>query len=227
MSFRLIYLAGIDGSGKSTQAERYVGEAREQGRPWVYRWARWEPWITGPVMALGRRFVSRGSGRGSTRPEDDEGYESFTSGKQKLFSRKWIRTLWAGVVLLEYLPQVWWRLGLSLVRGKIVLCDRYLPDVWVDLAVNFSEGKEGVLRLSKHPLCRLFPRIDRMVFLDVEPKVGYQRKNDGTPLHYLEDRRPLYLSLEGIIDFTRVDANGSIEEVSEALGKVLAGEDYR
>ncbi len=225
MKSRLVYLAGIDGSGKSTQAVRFVEAAQADGQPWVYRWARWEPWLTDPIMKLGRRLVSRGSGRGSARPEDDAGYESFTAGKQRIFRRRWVRSLWTIVVLLEYLPQAWWRLGPSLLSGKTVLCDRYLPDVWVDLAVNFSEGVEGVERLSRHPLCRLFPPIDRMVFLDVDPQVGFTRKRDGTPLRYLQDRRPLYLGLQRVLDFTGVDANGSVEEVSEALRQVLYGED--
>jgi len=221
MRGRLVYLAGLDGSGKSTQAEAFVLAHRDDPALWSYRWARWEPAITGPLMALARRILGRGSGRGSRRPEDDEGYAEFTQGKQRVFRRSWLRGLWATLVFLEYLPQAWWRLGPALFSGRRVLCDRYLPDLWVDLAVNFGEGSEGVARLSRHPLCRLFPRMERMIYLDVDPEVGFRRKSDGTPLAYLKERRPLYLGLAERIPFSRIDANGSIEEVSEALGRCL------
>jgi thymidylate kinase len=219
VSGTLIYLGGLDGSGKSTQAVRFVAERHAER--WSYRWARWEPFFTAPLMKAARAFVSRGSGRGSARPTDDAGYAEFTREKKQVFRRSWAQKLWTALVLLEYLPQVWWRLGPSRLFQRRILCDRYLPDLWVDLAVNFDSGPEGVRELSRHPLCRLFPRIDRMVFLDVDPAVGCRRKCDGTPQAYLEERRPLYLALAEVLPFTAIGANGSIEEVSEALGKVL------
>lgn len=224
MSFTLVYLAGLDGSGKSTQAQLYVSRSRGHGAHWSYRWARWEPFLTAPLMRLARKILGRGTEHGSDRPRDDEGYESFTQGKQRLFRSAWRRRLWTTVVLLEYLPQAWWRLGGSWIRGERVLCDRYLPDLWVDLAVNFASGSEGVEELARHPLCRLFPRIDRMIFLDVDPRIGFQRKSDGTPLAYLEERRPLYLALQRVLPFTLVDANGSVEKVAEAMLRAMESE---
>jgi thymidylate kinase len=216
-----VYLAGLDGSGKSTQAQRFLTRAATRGERWNYRWARWEPFLSAPLMRLARKVLARGTGRGSGRPDDDEGYSDFTAGKQRIFRKTWARRLWTTAVLLEYLPQVWWRLGGSRLRGKRVLCDRYLPDLWVDLTVNFASGPEGVRSLARHPLCRLFPRIDRMIFLDVKPEIGFQRKSDGTPRAYLEERRPLYLAVTEIIPSRIVDANGSVEEVAEALQVAL------
>lgn len=224
MRSTLVYLAGLDGSGKSTQAQLYVLRARTRGHDWRYRWARWEPFLTAPLMRLARGILGRGSDRGFSRPEDDAGYANFTEGKRRVFRSGWRRRVWTTVVLLEYLPQAWWRLGGSRLRGERVLCDRYLPDLWVDLAVNFASGPQGVQELARHPLCRLFPAIDRMIYLDVEPDVGFQRKSDGTPLAYLEERRPLYLALERVLPFQRVDANGSVEEVASALTAALERE---
>ncbi len=221
MSSTLVYLAGLDGSGKSTQAQLYASQARKRGEVWDYRWARWEPFITSPLMRLARWILGRGAKRGSSRPRDDAGYEDFTQGKQRVFRSAWRRKVWTTVVLLEYLPQAWWRLGGSRLSGERILCDRYLPDLWVDLAVNFASGPAGIEALAHHPLCRLFPRIDRMIFLDVDPRIGFERKNDGTPLAYLEERRPLYLALETVLPFQRVNANGSVEEVAKGLREAM------
>ncbi len=217
MKSTLVYLAGLDGSGKSTQAQLYLSQARLRGQDWNYRWARWEPCLTAPLMRLARKVLGRGTERGSSRPEDDAGYASFTQGKQRIFRHAWSRRLWTTAVLLEYLPQVWWRLGATRMRGKRLLCDRYLPDLWVDLAVNFATGVRGVEELARHPLCHLFPKVDRMIFLDVDPRVGFERKSDGTPRAYLEERRPLYLALTRILPSRVIDANGTVEEVAREL----------
>lgn len=220
---RLVYFAGLDGSGKTTQAERAVAERVARGEKWAYRWVRWEPRITGPFMALARRALQRG--KGSARPADDPGHRSFVSGKRALFRRRWLRELWTVVVFLEYLPQMAWRLLPSLWSGKTVVCDRFVPDVWVDLALNFDEGFEGVERLSRHPLSRLFPHVDYLVFLELPAKTGYERKMDGTPLEYLEEREPLYARLSQLYPSATIDARPPLDEVAAAVRTALDGLD--
>lgn len=186
-----------------------------QGKRWTYRWARWEPRVTGPLMALARKMIRKGGGSG--RPADDAGHAEFVAGKRSVFRQKWRRDVWATLVLLEYLPQMAWRLLPALWGGGTVACDRYLPDVWIDLALNFDEGIDGVERLSRHPLSRLFPKPDHLVFLDLPPRVGYERKMDGTPLAYLEEREPLYRWLASRYPSTTVDATSSLDEVAACL----------
>ena len=212
---RLIYFAGLDGSGKTTQAERAVS-----GRSgWEYRWVRWEPRLTGPLMGLGRWFAR--AGKGSDRPADDAGHQDFVAGKRKLFRRRWVRALWTNLVLLEYLPQMAWRLLPALWSGRCVVCDRYLPDLWIDLALNYGEGFEGVRRLSGHPLARLFPRPGHTILLECPPETGFARKRDGTPLAYLRERAPLYARLGELGPVTIVDASASMEDVAREIGATL------
>jgi thymidylate kinase len=167
------------------------------------------------MMAIARRMI-RGKG-GSGRPADDTGHAEFVAGKRSLFRSRWRCDLWATVVLLEYVPQMAWRLLPSLGRGGTVVCDRYVPDVWIDLALNFGEGVDGVARLARHPLSRLFPKPDHLVLLDLPPRVGYERKRDGTPLAYLEEREPFYRWLATQYPSTTVDATDSLEEVGRRL----------
>jgi thymidylate kinase len=212
---RLVYFAGLDGSGKTTQAERLVAARSESGQRWTYRWVRWEPWLTRPFMSIARR-VLRGGGT-SERPEDDTGHAEFVAGKRAVFRQKWRRDLWTALVLLEYLPQMAWRLLPALRRGGTVVCDRYVPDLWIDLAMNFGEGVEGVDRLAQHPLSRLFPAVDHLVLLELPARVGFERKRDGTPLAYLEEREPFYRHLAGMYPATVVDASASLEAVADEV----------
>jgi thymidylate kinase len=218
---RLYYFTGLDGSGKTTQAEALVARLGGSRAGWVYRWARWDPYVTSPLMALARRLLRRGKGEGSGRPTDDRGHAEFKQQKQKLFRSGAARRMWTWMVLLEYLPQAWLRLLPPLWRGRHIVCDRYLPDVWIDLAMNFGEGSDGVARLRAHPLCRLFPRPDRTLLFDVDPATGFARKQDGTPLAYLADREPLYRGLTELLDAVVVDANAPLEDVARQVREAM------
>lgn len=170
-------------------------------------------------MKLGRKCVRRGAG--SERPADDAGHREFVAGKRAIFRRPWVRAVWTSLVLLEYLPQMAWRLLPSLWSGRTVVCDRYVPDVWIDLAMNYGQDFEGVRRLSRHPLSRLFPRPDHIVLLDLPARTGFERKRDGTPLAYLQEREPLYARLGELAPLTVVDATASLDEVARSVGAVL------
>lgn len=219
---RLLFLTGLDGCGKTTQAQLLLDHLRRTDGNWVYRWARWKPLLTLPLMMVARWVLQKG--KTASRPTDDSGHTRFVSDKRRVFGSRWLRDLWSSLVLLEYLPQAWWRLLPPLWRGQNVICDRYLPDVWIDLAMNFGEGVEGVARLRRHPLCRLFPKPRQTVLLDVDPRIGFARKQDGTPLAYLSDRRPLYRSLPALLDADVVDANAPAEDVARELLDALGAE---
>lgn len=216
----LIFLTGLDGSGKTTQAKRLIEVAPEG---WTYRWVRWEPWLTRPLMSLARHTLSPAGG--GQRPEDDQGHARFRDRKRGLFRRRWLRAVWTTVVLLEYLPQAWWRLAVPMVRGRTIVCDRYWPDVLVDLAMNYGTGSEGVEQLAGHPLLNLFPAPSTVVYFDVDPQVGYDRKRDGTPLAYLEDRHPVYHAWAERAGAIVLDANRPLEDVQAALREALLGGD--
>jgi thymidylate kinase len=216
-----ILITGLDGSGKTTQAQRLLAET-SAGARFRYVWARWEPYLTRPLMAVGRRRVG-GRARGE-RPSDDAGHADFVGRKQRLFRRRALRSLWTGVVLLEYLPQIWLRMLPALTARRHVLCDRALPDLWVDLAMNYGGDPTRLVELARHPLCRLFPRLDLVVLLAVPPEVGYERKRDGTPLAYLQAREPLYAALAAILPLRRVSAAGSPDAVQAELRQALAKE---
>ena len=216
-----ILITGLDGSGKTTQAQRLLAETAAGSR-FRYVWARWEPYLTRPLMAAGRRRIGgRPSGE---RPQDDAGHADFVGRKQRLFRRRTLRALWTSVVLLEYLAQIWSRMLPAVWRRQHVLCDRALPDLWVDLAMNYGGETQRLHELARHPLCRLFPRLDLVVLLVVPPEVGFDRKRDGTPLAYLRAREPLYAELAQLLPLRQVDAAASPDAVQAELRRCLAGE---
>jgi len=213
----LVLFTGIDGSGKTTQALDCVRENPGLG----YRWLRWEPYLTRPAMALMRLLMRREAGGNSERPIDDSGHREFVGKKQRFFQSAWRQRLWTTVVLLEYLPQCLFRLGLARVRARRILCDRYLHDVAIDLSLNYGTGVEGIQAVLQHPLARLFPRPDLILVFDLEPRAAFERKQDGTPLAYMEHRVPLYQSLIDESTGRRIDASRPRMEVLREVVAVL------
>lgn len=207
----LVVLSGLDGTGKSTQARILAEGLRENGIRSATIWNRWEPKLTGPIVSLARRVISRSS----DAPTAD--YERFTAGKRRRMRSPFRRALWQAMVWGEYAGQVHGRLRRAGIGRGVVVCDRFVYDTLVDIAINFSLGPDELDRITGHPFLSLFPRPQLVFIIDIDPETGARRKSDGTPPAYLADRRPLYLAVAKRANAIVVDGNRSIDEVAAAI----------
>jgi len=66
-----------------------------------------------------------------------------------------------------------------LLRGRVVVCDRYTMDSWVALLYKFGEDREYPVQLAI--LRALSPVPRRAYFLDVPGEVASARKSDFGP----------------------------------------------
>ncbi len=205
----LICLLGIDGSGKSTQAAVLVRSLREQDIPAIHTWVRWKPILMLPVRFLGRILVRR---RGAGSQTHD--YEGFTESKREILRGRLQATLWKHLTLLEHAIQVFFKVRIPMAMGRTVVADRYVYDTLIDLSVNLDREPTELL---KEPLLRLFPVPNLSILLDVNPRVGAERKSDGTPEAYLVERRALYRSLSDTLGMEEVDAERSPMEVETEI----------
>lgn len=206
-----ICFVGIDGSGKTLQAERLVSSLRQRGIQCDYTWCRYSPRLLDPLNKLAKKLIRRRKG--------GSGYQGFTSSKKGILRKPLIGPLWLGLSLLDYLMQVRACFRGLLGGGKALVCDRFIYDMLADLAVNFDRRGEGIMKLARHPLVRLFPKPDAVFFLDVPPDVAWDRKKDPNVMdkQYLIDRAEAYEALSGGLGFTRVDGTRSIEEIAEEV----------
>jgi thymidylate kinase len=96
-------------------------------------------------------------------------------------------------IVLIALANAWsqWRLmGRPLLRGSVVICDRYTLDSLVELRCRY--GPHRPLRPLRAALARLYPRPARAYYLDVEPHTAFERKREWG-LERLSELRALYL----------------------------------
>lgn len=200
----LICFTGMDGSGKTGHILELKKFLSSQGIEVEYVWIRWVPLLLRPWIYLFKKAFFKG--------EEDKGYANYRDEKRKLFKGRFRSIAWRNLVLFDYLLQVLCKIQLRLLRGKVILCDRYYFDTVVDFAVDFGYSEENTAKILRNPILRFFPRPDLTILLDVEENVAFSRKDDVTSIEQLKDRRKRYLEIaksKGIVllendNFTKV-----------------------
>lgn len=208
---RILVLSGLDGTGKSTQAEILARRLASEGVGVGTVWNRWKPLASAPLIYLARRRLS------AVRDARIADYRNFTESKKNKMRSPAKRAAWQTMVWIEYAVEVNLRLSRHRSRSRGVICDRYVYDTVVDMAVNFSMGPEELHELCENRLLDLFPVPSRAILIDIDPRTGSERKNDGTPEEYLADRRELYLEMARLTGAAVIDGRRSVEEIAAGI----------
>lgn len=204
-----ICFVGIDGSGKTLQAERLAESLKSQHVDCTYTWCRYSPRLLNPINKLTKRLIRR--------KKCGAGYAGFTSSKRGILRKPIIGWVWLNLSLIDYLLQVRSCFGRVPSGTRVLICDRFIYDMLADLAINYDRRGEGVMKLARHPLIRLFPKPREVFFLDVPPDVAWDRKKDPNveDKQYLVDRAGVYSALCDGLGFTRIEGTRSIEEIAD------------
>jgi dTMP kinase len=193
---RRIALVGVDGSGKTTQAHRLAAALDAAGRPADY----WQ-------NAGGRRWFGQVARRLGRRDA------------QSLLGRH-------GMLLTELVLR-WLAIARALVRSallhRIAIMDRYAVCQYASIRAHGGGRRwERLARL----VYRLFPRADVTFLLAVDPGRAYERiearGTDHERLPFLLAADTAYRALPEFPSFVMIDANGTPDEVSQAIAAHLA-----
>ncbi|MBU8923149.1 MAG: hypothetical protein KOO63_15125 [Bacteroidales bacterium] len=207
----ILTLSGLDGTGKSSQAEKLLNRLSSEGIKAGAIWNRWKPCLSLPLVKLARRSLSQVK---EARTAD---YANFTEAKKEKMKSPARKKIWQTMVWSEYSFQVRFRLLTHGWPFRGMICDRYVYDTLVDMAVNFSVSPTELESLCVNPLLDLFPVPTQAILIDIDPETGARRKDDGTPVDYLSDRRQLYLEMARITGAIIIDGMKTIEEISEEI----------
>jgi hypothetical protein len=211
-----IALTGLDGAGKSTQAEQLITWLRRMDVGAERVWIRIGFGHTAPVrtaVRLLQRLLPAGSHSAMHARASGEPSERHAT------RRGLLGWAWALVVTSDY---VWRQRRMSRPRGAVTILDRSLPDAIVGLEVGY--GGAVSLEFQRRLLQRLGRKADVTAYLRLSAAGSARRKEDMWAMSVLEQYVDLYDELLlGSDDVMVLDAERPRLEIGRELLAGLTG----
>lgn len=203
----VICLIGVDGVGKTTQAEALAAHLAASGQPSEVVWLRFSHVRSLPVLVLARLLgVSTMRRIGEHR-----------IGRHDWWRARWLGRLYARTLAWDLRSAARRRLGPALAKGRRVVCDRFAHDAVVDLAVAFRDPDFAATPAARRLLAT--PPRRRVVIL-LDPGQG-DRTSARRPDLALDPDRPAriaaYRRLAERLGLPVVDASLSVEAVQRSV----------
>ena len=221
----LVTLDGLDGCGKSAQAA-LLAQALEDA-PVRHRvvWTRGgSSALLQPLIRLSKRVL--GQGTGSRRQESaptaaipqtpTPAEEAREAERAARFRHPLARAVWPWLIALELGLAYQWRVRWPLLRGDVVIADRYVLSALTDLGVRL-ERPDIARSPAGRLLCWLAPRPRHTFWFDVPPDVALARKSGAESADMLRRQAEYALILAAELGATRLDATASLGEISDRL----------
>jgi thymidylate kinase len=201
----LVYIAGNDGTGKTTQAERLMARLRSQGRPCRYVWLRFPQYVSLPVLALSRLL-------GVTRYRVIDGRRT---GRWEFHRAPWLATLLLWCQVIDARIAMRRRIRPALRRGEVVILDRFVYDIVVDVA-SAADRPRMVTSRAAHLLYRLVAG-ELTFVLDAPAEALVGRRADLATDDLLPARVELYRSISEACSVARLNAREAPDELGDAI----------
>ncbi|MDP9314153.1 MAG: hypothetical protein M3R24_25280 [Chloroflexota bacterium] len=222
----IICLNGIDGSGKSSQAQRLIAQLNAAGYPAVHVWTGGRRSLRRPLISLGKRLLKTAH---SAKPKSGKadpaatqsGYGAYISTTQRILKRRSLYRVWQHLSLLEHAAEIWVMVLPHLLRGRIVVCDRYLHDSIIRVAV--LAGNDASQLPQQLRLLRWYrvPAPTLGFLIDVPSEVAFSRKDDIPDIEYLRRRVPFYRAAAAQLKMLVVDGTKTPDEIASHIWETV------
>jgi hypothetical protein len=140
--YTIIFLTGVDGSGKTFICDRLLARLRERGVPVIHVWSRFNNYVSKPLLAFTRVI---GLNYYETHNGTRIGYHDFDNDRAiaSLFIMCQLVDVWIASVLKFWFPII--------LRKSVIVSDRGPHDTLIDVALD-----TGFPNLARTAIGRLF-----------------------------------------------------------------------
>lgn len=211
----IIYLTGIDGSGKSTITDRLVRDVFTD-REVNTIWARYKPKIVKAIVSpFKRKFVLDSD---NTHLMDDVEYSDWRKYKKNITNSWMLSQVFFFLQTFDYLLQLKkYKELMHRHADNLVFIDRYLLDFIVDQSVNYGNIENHFI--TKY-LLRKLNKLDIIFFIDTSEEVAFSRKDDIPSIEYLKERRNFYRQY--ISKLANVHVINNSNELTDTLAEITS-----
>lgn len=200
---KLIYITGIDGSGKSTVSEHLAKALREKGYTVDILWLRFNHVISKPLLGLCRLL-------GYTKYETTNGIRV---GYHDFYRSSIISFLF---IVFQYLDaaRVKYTKILPLLRKKnhIIILDRYVYDILIDIAVDTRIEHLLSSRIGRK-FKQLLPDESKTILVSRSLSDVLEARPEGKVDRNFESRFHHYVELANEPSVTVINNNGTLDEL--------------
>ena len=218
---RLITFSGLDGAGKSTQAEALRLTLEQLGHDVSLQWVRLEwttLWENRWLDVLG--WPARATLGLLARLRSSDGDSPAGAGLTPTEVRQrsgFVANGWVTVVALAHASAQRREVRPQLRPGAIVLCDRYTLDAAAHLRFRYGESRGFRFQIAL--VDRLSPRPLRAFFVEVPATTAHARKAEQYSLDDLTRQARLYREEASRLGVSRLDGERPREEICAEIAE--------
>jgi len=211
----IIALMGIDGSGKSSLGRMVCEKLVERGEKTVFVWASLRPVLLKPFILVAKYLLVR-------KHDKFKDYKIHMSAKRTGMKKLgWAHGLYFFVMMVDYIPQLLFKVAWPHLLGRHVICDRYYHDLMLDYCAQINAPISRVTELVRFS-ARLFPTPDLNYLIEITPETALSRKTDIPAMEYLEDRIEAYNAIIKDVSGTVLEGARPLEENSDIILRDMA-----
>lgn len=207
---RLIYVMGIDGSGKSTVSEYLAEKFREKGFSVDVIWLRFNHVISKPLLGLCRVL-------GYTKYETCEGirvgYHDFY--KSSIISFLFIVFQYLDALRVKYTKI----LPILKKSNHVIILDRYVYDILIDLAVD-TRKKNLINSWFGKRFRKLLPENSVVMLVQRDLEEVLKVRPEGKVDRNFVSRYEHYQQLDGNYGINIIHNESTLEELLESARKI-------
>lgn len=209
---QVVFLTGVDGSGKTTHARYLIEEMKKHGikarRVWMR--GRGLVFVSLPLLALCRLV-------GLTKVQELPSGHKVS--EYHFFDNNAISRLWPWVQLIESIIATVYLVFIPSLFVKFIVVDRGVLDTLVDLCVDIRN--DALIDTTGRLFVRLLPKNSLVIILDVSEKISMSRKKEIPNLIYLLSRRRIYHRLSRIYGWKVINTNKDFQKVHREILRIM------